>query len=275
MSYIIQTTLPTTTTDKKDPGTFTTFLPGAGTVQPISTTPLSSVLASDGFGLSTQLIIWGMVGFVLIELIAIGCLLRYCCRARYLRRRTFKEKEIILADIPSASYHINRSSNYTNLNSSRMNLISTSNVALDTSQLNSLKPVLYSTDYNNETIMVDDIMSNYSGINTSHSNKKSVLSAAERMRQEMSTEDIYTLKFSQNTPLEPFDVNAPVKQHQSFMYNGGLNRPAFEIVSHADVRPVSPVKFETTVGINTQSDDEFLFTERIDYKNRRRQHRTS
>lgn len=70
---------------------YTTPTPGVGSVSPISTTPPPPAAASSDFGLSTQLIIWGMVGFILAELIAIGCLLRYCCRARYLRRRKIKE----------------------------------------------------------------------------------------------------------------------------------------------------------------------------------------
>ena len=45
--------------------------------------------------LSTQLIIWGMVAFIVAELIAITCLLRYCCRARYLKRRKFKEVNLL------------------------------------------------------------------------------------------------------------------------------------------------------------------------------------
>ncbi len=45
--------------------------------------------------LSTQLIIWGMVAFVLLELIAIFCLLRYCCRARYMKRKKFKEVKFL------------------------------------------------------------------------------------------------------------------------------------------------------------------------------------
>ncbi len=289
MSYVLQTTPPPPTTTTSLPTstttisayvstTLATLLPGSGTVEPISTAPPPTT--TDTFGLSTQLIIWGMVGFILFELIAISCLLRYCCRARYLRRRKIKEKEIILADIPVAtSYHINRTSNYTNLDSSQMNLISTSNVALDTSQLNSLRPVLYSGgDYSqhNETIMVDDILSNYSAVNTSsHHKKSSGLSAAERMRQELSSEDIYTLKFSQSAPLEPFDATAPVKQHQSFMYNGGVNRPAFEIVSHADVRPATPVKFENVASLVAHSDDEFLYAERDETRMRRRHHKTS
>lgn len=41
---------------------------------------------------STQLIIWGMVGFVVVELIGIICLVRYCCNARF--RRNTKKKEV-------------------------------------------------------------------------------------------------------------------------------------------------------------------------------------
>ena len=64
-----------------------------------------------------------------------------------------------------------------------------------------------------------------------------------KMRQELSGEDVYTLRFSTTLPIEPFDVTAP-KQQQSYMYNGSVNRPAFEIVSHADVRPATPIQFE-------------------------------
>lgn len=39
-----------------------------------------------------------MVAFILVELLAIICLLRFCCRARYVRKKKFKEREIILSD---------------------------------------------------------------------------------------------------------------------------------------------------------------------------------
>ena len=74
-----------------------------------------------------------------------------------------------------------------------------------------------------------------------------------RMRQELSGEDVYTLRFSTTVPMETFDATTTMttpskqqKKHQSYMYNGSINRPAFEIVSHADVRPATPIKFEET-----------------------------
>jgi hypothetical protein len=71
-----------------------------------------------------------------------------------------------------------------------------------------------------------------------------------RMRQELSGEDVYTLRFSTTVPMETLDDATPSKQQkqhlQSYMYNGSINRPAFEIVSHADVRPATPIKFEET-----------------------------
>ena len=64
------------------------------------------------------------------------------------------------------------------------------------------------------------------------------------MRKELCTEDIYTLRFATTgPPIEPFDPTTP-KEHHSYLYNGSLNRPAFEIISHADVRPATPIKFE-------------------------------
>ena len=66
-----------------------------------------------------------------------------------------------------------------------------------------------------------------------------------RMRQELSGEDVYTLRFSTTLPITTDSYYGDSqKQHQSYQYNGTLNRPAFEIVSHADVRPATPIKFE-------------------------------
>lgn len=61
--------------------------PGAGPVTPIQGLPV----ANSTLALSTQLVVWGMVGFILLELIGIVCLMRYCCRARYLKKRKYKE----------------------------------------------------------------------------------------------------------------------------------------------------------------------------------------
>lgn len=90
----------------------------------------------------------------------------------------------------------------------------------------------------------------------------SPISANEnRMRQELSSEDIYTLRFSTSVALpqqntlslegqsnEKFDDSAISNQLNSYLYNGCLNRPAFEIISHADVRPATPIKFERVKG---------------------------
>lgn len=72
-----------------------------------------------------------------------------------------------------------------------------------------------------------------------------------RMRQELSSEDIYTLRFSTSVaPVDRLecDSTAVPRQQQSYMYNGSLNRPAFEIISHADVRPTTPIRFEHVKG---------------------------
>lgn len=66
-----------------------------------------------------------------------------------------------------------------------------------------------------------------------------------RMRQELSGEDVYTLRFSTTLPIESYDsMSRKQPQHQSYLYNGTINRPAFEVISHADVRPATPIKFE-------------------------------
>lgn len=94
-----------------------------------------------------------------------------------------------------------------------------------------------------------------------------------RMRQELSSEDIYTLRFSTSVaPLPPppppthissareYDqgvildeivttTTSNPRQQQNYLYNSGtLNRPAFEIISHADVRPATPITFEHVKG---------------------------
>lgn len=63
--------------------------------------------------------------------------------------------------------------------------------------------------------------------------------------KEPQSEEMYTFRFSSNQPIEQFDPNGPIEQH-SYLYNGSLNRPAFEIISHADIRPTTPVRFEQT-----------------------------
>jgi len=138
----------------------------------------------------------------------------------------------------------------------------------------------------NDTIMVDDIMSIYSTVHKNKktinsrlpnksaadqnvidssinviinsnppkhllnsdemsSKRNKTVNYPDQMHQEMCSEDIYTLRFNANTPIEPFDDSVP-KEQQSYMYNGNLNRPAFEIISHADLRSATPVKFEQT-----------------------------
>ena len=90
----------------------------------------------------------------------------------------------------------------------------------------------------------------------------------------MSTEDIYTLKFASNMPIEPFDVSAP-KEHHSYLYNGGVNRPAFEIVSHADQRPATPVKYERANDLNRgpYNDAEFIYNHSFLHKTNSRRDR--
>lgn len=185
------------------------------------------------------------------------------------------KKEIILSDMPRHKTYRSHFQN-TNLDNSQSNLLSNSQMlnttVLDKHSLHSLKPVLYSQQQDqNETIMIDDIMSNYStNLRNKNGTNRSHLSPADRMRQELSSEDIYTLKFTSNGPIEPFDVNAP-KQHQSYLYNGSMNRPAFEIVSNADVRPTTPVRFEQARDL-AHSDDEFIYSDRHhnqNYKHRK------
>lgn len=86
-----------------------------------------------------------------------------------------------------------------------------------------------------------------------------------QIRQELSSEDIYTLRFSTSVapPALPANnnerhheinnqnIDSPIltQQQQSYMYNGCLNRPAFEIISHADLRPATPIKYEKVKGL--------------------------
>ena len=75
---------------------------------------------------------------------------------------------------------------------------------------------------------------------------------ADKMRQELTSEDVYTLRFSTSLPVEPaYDPCMP-KNQKSYLYDGSLNRPAFEIVSHADVRPATPIKFEEVKELETK-----------------------
>ena len=96
----------------------------------------------------------------------------------------------------------------------------------------------------------------------------------KKLKHEMSTEDIYTLKFASNMPIEPFDVSAP-KEHHSYLYNGGVNRPAFEIVSHADQRPATPVKYERANDLNRgpYNDAEFIYNHSFLHKTNSRRDR--
>ncbi len=146
----------------------------------------------------------------------------------------------------------------------------------------------------NDTIMVDDIMSIYSTVhknkkslnnklpnksasdqnvfdssinlminsnnptnlanaNEMSSKRNKTVNYSDQMHQEMCSEDIYTLRFNANTPIEPFDDSVP-KEQQSYFYNGNLNRPAFEIISHADLRSATPVKFEQTNELLVKND---------------------
>lgn len=114
--------------------------------------------------------------------------------------------------------------------------------------------------------MVDDIMSDYSGFKARHGTHKSNLTlAADRMKREMSAEDIYTLKFSTSGQIEPqYDGTQGTRHHESYLYNGSMHRPAFEIVSHADERPATPIRFEHTRDL-THSDEEYIYNERPHY----------
>jgi hypothetical protein len=113
--------------------------------------------------------------------------------------------------------------------------------------------------------MVDDVISDYAAFKAKHGTHKSNLTqAADRMKREMSAEDIYTLKFSTHGQIEPFDETAMPKHRESYLYNGSVHRPAFEIVSHADERPATPIRFEHTRDL-THSDEEYIYNERPHY----------
>lgn len=86
-------------------------------------------------------------------------------------------------------------------------------------------------------------------------------STNENMHQELSSEDIYTLRFSTSVAplthtiaernediINESDSLSISKRYQNSIYNHSLNRPAFEIISHADVRPTTPIKFEHAKG---------------------------
>ncbi len=159
--------------------------------------------------------------------------------------------------------------------------------SLNISNTNSSQAIKHPILYNqtqpdaNETVMIDDVMSSiYSNnhhknnatftvtsnlgtnrhsksidsINVASNSEANVNRSCklEKMRQELCTEDIYTLRFASQSGLEPplqFDSTGP-KEQQSFLYNGSLNRPAFEIISHADVRPATPIQFEQVKELN-------------------------
>ena len=134
----------------------------------------------------------------------------------------------------------------------------------------------------NETLMVDDITSIYSVGHLSHqqqqvqrlpkikkihhgtivteilpssetiSSKNLANDYNEKMHQELSSEDIYTLRLTSTLPLEGSSGQGG-KKYESYMYDGSLNRPAFEIVSHADVKPATPIHFEQTRDLSARS----------------------
>jgi len=140
---------------------------------------------------------------------------------------------------------------HTHFGGSNMSSVETKQILNENQSVNSLRPIIYNQNDLNDTIMIDDIVSNYTiqqqqqqqlhqpdnqattttTTSTSHKPTKS------------STEDIYTFRFSSQQPIEQFDPSGPIEQH-SYLYNGSLNRPAFEIISHADIRPTTPIRFE-------------------------------
>ncbi|CAF0768374.1 unnamed protein product [Brachionus calyciflorus] len=164
----------------------------------------------------TQLIIWGMVGFILVELLAVLCLIRYCCRARYVKKRKFKEREIILSDQTDLYYTDQQkfnASHYTDIK---------------------LHP--------EETVMVDDVRSIYS-------TSKPKLSTFELHlnieKPSLKPDEEYTLRYSTMAP--------KITQEHKYAYSGSLNKPVFEIISHADQRPATPIKYETVKEFNLAS----------------------
>jgi hypothetical protein len=243
-----------------------------------------------------------MVGFILIELLAIICLLQYCCRARYVRKRKYtevsrvnfffflqlnffnpkkkkqKQKEIILSD--QAEHNTSKVYFNDKVNYSQSTLDTThtqlGNKTLERHSLSSLRPILLhptQQDQTDDTIMIDDFTSIYSTNNQTQQHHQKVHKAKrakqpygsvellinpepcssrkddpdeyamDRMRQELTSEDVYTLRFSTSLPVEPA-YDPTQNQHKSYLYDGGVSRPVFEIVSHADVRPATPIQFE-------------------------------
>jgi len=127
--------------------------------------------------------------------------------------------------------------------------------------VNSINPIVpYSQTDLNDTIMIDDLVSNYvpdqkqpkkpktkppqqGSFDMLTDEKTHVNSTITPAKPATTSEDIYTFRFLTNQPIEVFDPNEPIEQH-SYLYNGSVNQPAFEIISHADIRPATPVRFE-------------------------------
>jgi hypothetical protein len=182
----------------------------------------------------------------------------------------------------------------------------TLNSALERQSTNSLKPILNQVPNQpdqNDTIMVDDIMSIYSSSHQTSSKLKQkpqnssstemlvstattieqsassnntlqpfssmtpsmkIIDHNEKVKRELANEDVYTLKFS-TSPLEPVphsqstsnsDSYMPFQKQQKnqrYLYNGSINRAAFEIISHADVRPTTPVRYEQVKELNVSN----------------------
>ncbi|RMZ94220.1 hypothetical protein BpHYR1_024069 [Brachionus plicatilis] len=175
---------------------------------PVSDIPNTSQKTdtSNRSNIPTQLIIWGMVGFILVELIAILCLVRYCCRARYVKKRKFKEREIILSNQTDLYYAGGGKSAYADVKSEPLN----------------------------NTVMVDDMHSVYSTSKPKLSTFELHLNIEKPPPR---PEQQYTMRYSTTAP-------KPIEQ-TTYSYDGSLNRPVFEIMSHADQRPATPIRYET------------------------------
>lgn len=91
------------------------------------------------------------------------------------------------------------------------------------------------------TVMVDDVHSVYSTSKPKLSTFELHLNIEKpRPRPEQQ----YTMRYSTS-------ASKPIEQ-TTYSYNGTLNRPVFEIMSHADQRPATPIKYETAKEFNLE-----------------------
>lgn len=123
-----------------------------------------------------------------------------------------------------------------------------------------------------DTIMIDDVMSTIYSSTQKHkkssapgycgvTNNKPVFipDKEQQMHRELTTEDVYTLRFStssapyvvESTKTLPRHQHSPNPARDNYIYGcNSLKRAGFEIISHADVRPATPIKFEQVKELN-------------------------